>query len=284
LLAGTGNRQLWQLLEYCQVLQTNNRDETTQDILVELNRTEAPQGEYPQSTAFLHFLYQLLRSTLGGSNNDVVRRLGQDRRSGGFLPYLEFVKEVFLKYDVRTYKAPNDKWEVAVSTLRIVHLLLSEDDQQEFGELDRLAGGRTLDEDGMETEAERVRSCRAELIGWFLANRSQLLYLVLSIIRELARVVIEEDEDELSLVVRSREREEAALLALRILKHLLTFEMESDQKARPPTRTYVSTPARLVCLSDLTVSDLPQTLDIYLAPKWRIDHKCRFAHLLPPQP
>jgi hypothetical protein len=224
------------LLEYCQILQTHNRDERTQDILVELNRTETPLGEYPQTIGFLHFLYQLLCSTVGGSNHDMVRRLGQDKRPGGFLPYLQFTREVFLKYDVRQYKNPNDKWEIAVSVLRIMHLLLSEDDAQEFEELEQIASGR-MQQEGNNSQA--APSCRAELIGWFLANRSQLLFLLLGIIKDVARSVLEEDDNDLALTVRSREREESALLALRILKHLLIFEATSTENQRKRQfRTY----------------------------------------------
>lgn len=57
-------------------------------------------------------------------------------------PYLAFVRDqIFLRFQARAYKRPEEKWEVGLAALKIIHVLLSDFTPAE-SDLDEKSGKR----------------------------------------------------------------------------------------------------------------------------------------------
>ncbi|XP_067003269.1 nuclear pore complex protein Nup205 [Anabrus simplex] len=111
---------LWYNLEASQILATIPSTSSYQPrgVQTELEEIESRNEEYPLTRALLRLLDVL-------TNIPVPRLLGVGTRTPGFDPYLNFiVNSVFLRFNTRSYKHPEEKWEVAKSCLHLLCKLL----------------------------------------------------------------------------------------------------------------------------------------------------------------
>ena len=84
---------------------------------VELEEMESQAEEYPLTRAFLSLLDTL-------TEVPIPVTLGAGHRAPGFQPYLEFVRDlVFLRFDSRAYRHPEEKVGILVCTLVHVPVL-----------------------------------------------------------------------------------------------------------------------------------------------------------------
>lgn len=80
----------------------------------ELDEIESRNEEFPLTRALLHLLDVL-------TDVPVPRLLGAGCRTPGFDPYLHFIIDsVFLKFNNRSYKNPEEKWQVATCCLKLL--------------------------------------------------------------------------------------------------------------------------------------------------------------------
>lgn len=113
---------LWHNLEASQILTTVPSTSSYQPrgIQTELEEVESRNEEFPLTRALLHLLDVL-------TDVPVPRLLGVGARTPGFDPYLNFViNSVFLRFNTRSYKNPDEKWVVAKSCLRLMAKFLSQ--------------------------------------------------------------------------------------------------------------------------------------------------------------
>ena len=75
---------------------------------------ESAAEEYSETRAFLSLLDSLTDIPVSGY-------LGADHRIPGFQPYLEFIRDVvFLKFDSRGYKDPQEKVTISFLVIRFM--------------------------------------------------------------------------------------------------------------------------------------------------------------------
>ena len=87
---------------------------------VELEEIESQAEEYPLTRGFLSLLESL-------TNVPIPNTLGAGHRIPGFNPYLEFVRDcVFLKFDSRAYRNPDEKVCVCVCACACVCVCVCE--------------------------------------------------------------------------------------------------------------------------------------------------------------
>lgn len=100
--------QLWGHIENAQILTTiqSTSSYKPRGIQTELDEIESRDEQYPLTRAFLHLLLII-------SGSGIPKNLGAGTRIPGFDPYLSFIVEsVFLKFNSRPYKVPEEKWQV----------------------------------------------------------------------------------------------------------------------------------------------------------------------------
>lgn len=113
------SRVVWENIESSQIINTipnvaNNR----QCLGTELEEVESRNEEYPMTQAFLHLLDVL-------AHNAMPENLGAGTRIPGLEPYFRFVRDaIFLKFNTRAYKIPEEKWKVASGCLKFFKVLL----------------------------------------------------------------------------------------------------------------------------------------------------------------
>ncbi|KAF7266032.1 hypothetical protein GWI33_020609 [Rhynchophorus ferrugineus] len=116
--------QMWENLEASQILVTipTTSSYAPRGIQTELDEIESRMEEYPLTRALLKLLDTL-------TNFGIPRTLGAGPRKPGFDPYLSFiVNSVFLKYNSRSYRNPEEKWDVALMCLRLFEKFLTQYD------------------------------------------------------------------------------------------------------------------------------------------------------------
>nr|XP_022904790.1 nuclear pore complex protein Nup205 [Onthophagus taurus] len=107
--------QMWNNLEASQILITVPSTSSYQPrgIQTELDEVESRMEEYPLTKSLLELLDVL-------TEFGIPRNLGAGPRVPGFDPYLTFiVNSVFLKFHTRSYKNPEEKWEIAGLCLKL---------------------------------------------------------------------------------------------------------------------------------------------------------------------
>jgi nuclear pore complex protein Nup205 len=117
---------LWHNLEASQILTTVPSTSSYQPrgIKTELEEIESRNEEFPLTRALLHLLDVL-------TDVPVPRLLGVGTRTPGFDPYLNFIiNSVFLRFNNRSYKNPDEKWVVAKSCLRLMAKFLAQYEPQ----------------------------------------------------------------------------------------------------------------------------------------------------------
>ncbi|KAK7872950.1 hypothetical protein R5R35_004260 [Gryllus longicercus] len=113
---------LWYSLEASQILSTVPSTSSYQPrgVQTELEEIESRNEEFPLTRALLHLLNVL-------TDVPVPRLLGVEARSPGFDPYLNFiVNSVFLRFNTRSYKNPEEKWDVAHKCLKLLKKFLAQ--------------------------------------------------------------------------------------------------------------------------------------------------------------
>lgn len=133
---------MWQLLENSQILPTMNQMQQStafnsgvgtgasfvayfrNDIKIELEEVESREETYPLLKGFLNLIKTLV------SNSNVPENLGYGLRPKsialGFQPYLQFlVNNVYLKVLYRSYKNPQEKWQITAEILAIFYEIIS---------------------------------------------------------------------------------------------------------------------------------------------------------------
>lgn len=113
--------QLWNYLEASQVIVTvpTINKFTAQGVETEIEQNERRNEEYPLSQAVLEMIYALVTTS-------EVNNLGSGVRRPGLEPYLKFVVEaVFLKFNSRSYKDPQEKWRIGEKCTRILRYFVS---------------------------------------------------------------------------------------------------------------------------------------------------------------
>lgn len=116
--------QMWNNLESSQILVTipSTSNYQPRGIQTELDEIESRMEEYPLTRALLELLDVL-------TDSGIPRTLGAGPRKPGFDPYLTFViNSVFLKFNVRAYKNPVERWEIAEKCLKLFGKFVSEYD------------------------------------------------------------------------------------------------------------------------------------------------------------
>lgn len=119
--------QLWEALESSQILITVPSTSSYQPrgIQTELDEIESNLEEYPLTRSMLVLLDAL-------TDSGIPRTLGAGPRKPGFDPYLNFIlSSVFLKFNTRSYKNPEEKWQVASLCLTLIEKFLNKYEPQE---------------------------------------------------------------------------------------------------------------------------------------------------------
>ncbi|KAL0280136.1 UNVERIFIED_CONTAM: hypothetical protein PYX00_001520 [Menopon gallinae] len=164
---------LWLNLEASQILITipSTSSYTPRGIKTELDEIESRNEEFPLTRALLHLLDVL-------TDVPVPRLLGAGTRTPGFDPYLHFVIDsVFLKYNNRSYKNPEEKWLIAMSCLKLLVKFLNQYEPRSedfFGVRVEIQGGGTVP----------INPPPGYHVMINLNNKSELLRLVLQLIDE----------------------------------------------------------------------------------------------------
>lgn len=107
---------LWHNLEASQILVTVPSTSSYQPrgIQTELEELESRNEEFPMTRAMLKLLDVL-------TDMPIPRLLGVGTRTPGFDPYLTFVlHSVLLRFNTRSYKNPQEKWEVCHSCMKLL--------------------------------------------------------------------------------------------------------------------------------------------------------------------
>ena len=90
-------------------------------IQVELDEVEARNEDFPMTLAFLELMNML-------TDNPIPAGLGAGYRVPGFQPYLDFLRDsVFLKFNTRAYKKPEQKVNFYLSSNFMTVLKKTED-------------------------------------------------------------------------------------------------------------------------------------------------------------
>ncbi|RZF40837.1 hypothetical protein LSTR_LSTR003347 [Laodelphax striatellus] len=113
---------LWHNLEASQIVVTVPTTSSYQPrgIQTELEELESRNEEFPLTRAMLRLLDVL-------TDVQIPRLLGVGSRTPGFDPYLTFVlQSVLLRFNTRSYKNPQEKWEVCRSCMQLLVKLLSQ--------------------------------------------------------------------------------------------------------------------------------------------------------------
>lgn len=100
---------IWNSLESAQLINTvpSTRNFLPCGVQTELEEVEARNEEFPLTRALLQLLDTL-------STSGIPRTLGAGPRKPGFDPYLTYIiNSVFLRFPTRSYKNPEEKWEMA---------------------------------------------------------------------------------------------------------------------------------------------------------------------------
>ncbi|XP_030766141.1 nuclear pore complex protein Nup205 [Sitophilus oryzae] len=116
--------QMWENLEASQILVTipTTSSYAPRGIQTELEEIESRMEEYPLTRALLKLLDTL-------TNFGIPRTLGAGPRKPGFDPYLSFIiNSVFLKYNSRSYRNSEEKWDVASLCLKLFEKFLMQYD------------------------------------------------------------------------------------------------------------------------------------------------------------
>ncbi|EEB19194.1 conserved hypothetical protein [Pediculus humanus corporis] len=164
---------LWHNLEASQILTTipSTSSYTPRGIKTELDEIESRNEEFPLTRALLHLLDVL-------TDVPVPRLLGAGCRTPGFDPYLHFIIDsVFLKFNNRSYKNPEEKWQVATSCLKLLVKFLKQYEPRSedfFGVRVEAPGGGTTP----------INPPPGYHLMISLNNKSELLRLVLHLIDE----------------------------------------------------------------------------------------------------
>ncbi|KAJ4431675.1 hypothetical protein ANN_20275, partial [Periplaneta americana] len=164
---------LWHNLEASQILTTVPSTSSYQPrgIQTELEEIESRNEEFPLTRALLHLLDVL-------TNVPVPRLLGVGTRTPGFDPYLNFViNSVFLRFNNRSYKNPDEKWAVAKSCLKLMAKLLSQYEPR----AEDFVGSRVELQSG---GVAQVNPHPGYHIMVYLNSKSELLRLVLFLLDE----------------------------------------------------------------------------------------------------
>lgn len=118
--------QMWNNIESSQILVTVPTTSSYQPrgIQTELDEVESRLEEYPLTLALLVMLDVL-------SDSGIPRTLGAGHRRPGFDPYLNFiVHSVFLKYNSRAYRNPEERWVIANKCLKLLEKFLMQYEPQ----------------------------------------------------------------------------------------------------------------------------------------------------------
>lgn len=118
--------QLWNNLEASQIVVTVPTSSSYQPrgVKTELEEIETRMEHYPLTRGLLTLINELC--TTG-----IPRGLGAGQRKPGFNPYLTLIIDsIFIKFNTRSYKQQDEKWEVAKLCLELFEKLLSQYDPQ----------------------------------------------------------------------------------------------------------------------------------------------------------
>nr|CAB3264508.1 nuclear pore complex protein Nup205-like [Phallusia mammillata] len=143
-------------------------------LLSELEEVEAREEEFPMSRGFLKLLGTLTES---GASLSI---LGEGTRAPGFDPYLSFaIESVFLKFNSRSYIRPEEKWEVASSSLRLFNnlLLQYQPHPEHFGADKAVFGMDSMTQQSSFLHDSTVRSSVTSPRGGKVPGFSLLLYI-----------------------------------------------------------------------------------------------------------
>ncbi|XP_075229968.1 nuclear pore complex protein Nup205 isoform X2 [Lycorma delicatula] len=164
---------LWHNLEASQILVTVPSTSSYQPrgIQTELEELESRNEEFPLTRAMLRLLDVL-------TDVPVPRLLGVGSRMPGFDPYLTFIlQSVLLRFNNRSYKNPQEKWEVCKSCMQLLVKLLGQYEPQ--GE--DFIGGQVQMQGGATAQ---VNPPPGYHIMVNLCSKSELLRMVLYVIDE----------------------------------------------------------------------------------------------------
>ncbi|XP_044732734.1 nuclear pore complex protein Nup205 [Chrysoperla carnea] len=194
--------QLWNNLEASQIIVTVPSTSSYQPrgVKTELEEIEARMEEYPLTIGLLKLLNVL-------TSSGVPRTLGVGIRKPGFDPYLTIIIDsIFIKFNSRSYKNIEEKWEIANLCLELFVKFLSQYDPQ------------ASDFAGLEQKSE------ANLAPGFhimlqLNSKTELLRLVLFILFEGTRLL-----DTYATFAGKKQLETTTLLCLKLLDQCLQLQ------------------------------------------------------------
>jgi len=169
---------IWQSLEVSQILPTVQSSSTGSagGLVVELDEVESRNETFPLTRAFISLIDTLTEASIPAG-------LGAGYRVPGFDPYLEFLRDnVFLNFNMRAYKDPGEKWEVAGAALAFFQKLVSQ---------------YTLTAEDFTEQVLEVQGCGTMLaskppgytILVHLLNDSRLLKMILHILHEVSELL-----------------------------------------------------------------------------------------------
>lgn len=92
-------------------------------LLHDMKEIEQPQQSYPETSAFLYLLENLLSNAKFGHIDSIYCQLGSPDRIGGVKPYISFViDDIYLRIDELPFKDEVSKWELSYQCLQIMHI------------------------------------------------------------------------------------------------------------------------------------------------------------------
>lgn len=198
---------IWHSLEASQILTTvpTTSNYSPRGLQTELEELEARNEEFPLTRAMLELLDKL-------TDIPVPKMLGAGLRNPGFDPYLNFIMNfVFLRFNIRQYKNPAEKWEVSCSCMKLIYKLLEQYDPQvqDFSEsrVEIHGGGSTC-----------VNRPAGYHIMLNMSMQSELLKMVLFLVDEGCNLL-----DTFSMFSGKSDLEQSMLYCLKLLEKVLAL-------------------------------------------------------------